>query len=217
MPRDHHEDGYSLDDVITSTDGGSTTVGDLVRRAFWYDTEPGQTTDGDTLRLHLLSEHGDCAALGLTDEAAVQRHAARHTYPAGHGKDRVGWDHDRITARLLDVHDGTSVSNGDDAATLTARWNAHYMRITNGGLSALPAPAPVANPDPAVWDADTDEMTAAVLAGLAEMRRRLAADLAWHPQMAQRVVGAVDEYAYEIVEQHLDHDADTEEEADHDG
>jgi hypothetical protein len=53
-------------------------------------------------------------------------------------------------------------------------------------------------PDPAVYDADVDEMSAGGLAVLADLRGRLAADLAWNPQIARRVIAVVDEHATEI-------------------
>ncbi len=61
--------------------------------------------------------------------------------------------------------------------------------------------------EPAIYDAvEVDEMGAAGLAVLDDLRQRLAADLAWTPQIARRVLALVDERAAEIAYAHSDLD-----------
>jgi hypothetical protein len=98
---------YSPEDVITSTDGASVTVGALVALAERHN--PIQTPEHDPLRLHLVAEHCNVAGAGLSDEEALDYHHHEHHSPAGglriHDDASRAWSQPRLDRALADVDD----------------------------------------------------------------------------------------------------------------
>lgn len=84
-------------------------------------------------------------------------------------------------------------------------------------MSAVwPLPEDIREPGfPDSYRADTvDEMAAGGLAVLAEVRKRIEAELAWSPAMTQRVLDVVDGYAREMLEQAAEDDDDFDDDPD---
>lgn len=86
------------------------------------DLEPGQTEQHDPLRLHLLAEHRNHAALGLTDAETLAGHEHEHQGP---GTIR---DHDPASTTWSFTKAMDMVVDEDDDSESVRLWNAHCQR-----------------------------------------------------------------------------------------
>lgn len=118
------------DAVVTATDGAATTDVDLVRLAFWFDREPGQTEKLDPLRLHMLDQHNLLNACVLSDDEVAAVHEYEHRGIDSHDESGRDWDYVRAATMLAEDQDEGKEED-------TAAFNAHVYRGSNPGQSHM--------------------------------------------------------------------------------
>lgn len=133
---------HGPDDVVRDATGATTTVRSLTDLAFWHFLEPGQTETHDALRMHLMTEHKNHAATGLTDAEALEQHDHEHHGPGGirnHDPASTNWSQDAGLGMLLDAAGDFSDSDEDDGAAggRAQLFNAHLRRLSDPGHAGM--------------------------------------------------------------------------------